>query len=389
MGEQQQSPQTRARPLGVIRALSVLKRGYNGALERLAKAFADRQPAAVLVGRRASNAAYLIDRFLDSITDDVTVARVSEPCNSPEAVLRALLGALRIDPGQDDLESLEGKAERFLSLQRKLGRRTIICFECSQDIEPWPVDRVRRLVELESGEKFGLMVILAGRPGLGKLLTKPPFDVIGLCAGQQIVAGALNANETRDYISREVRMAGYEHISDVFDLAAITVIHELCAGDVARIDTLTCMSIVLAEDQGISPITTTVVRLAHDRLNTAIEKRHKKNGADVEQQVSSSQSATGRLIVRINDKPVKEHPVGQGHILIGRGEQCDVVVDSHVVSRHHALLVHSEDGIGLLDLGSTNGTYVDGHRIDQHLLQSGDLIGVGDCTITYFAGNGA
>jgi pSer/pThr/pTyr-binding forkhead associated (FHA) protein len=59
------------------------------------------------------------------------------------------------------------------------------------------------------------------------------------------------------------------------------------------------------------------------------------------------------------------------------------------VSRHHALVIYSPSGISLLDLGSKNGTFVDGRRVNQHLLKNGDLIGVGDCTITYFAGSGA
>ena len=93
---------------------------------------------------------------------------------------------------------------------------------------------------------------------------------------------------------------------------------------------------------------------------------------------------TGRLLARLNGI-VREFPITPGHMLIGRDDLCDVPVKSPIVSRHHALVVNSESGIGLLDLGSKNGTYVDGRRVEQHALRSGDLIGVGDCTITYFA----
>jgi type II secretory pathway predicted ATPase ExeA len=334
------------------------------------------------------NAAYLIDRFLDTVPGDVTVARISEPCSSSEGALRALLEALQIDPGQRGMEMLESEVERFLSSQRKRGLRTIICFECSRDIEPWAVDRVRRLVELETKEKFGLMVVLASRPGLGTLLAKPPFDVIGSCAGQQIVAGPLNADETREYIAREVEAVGFEHINQVFELSAITVVHELCAGDIEKIEALTCLCIEMADDQGISPISTTVVRLAHDRIRKASEEQPGK-GPVTGQQAGSSQSATGRLVARINDETVKEYQIGHGHVLIGRGDQCDIVVERPIVSRHHALVIYSPSGISLLDLGSKNGTFVDGRRVNQHLLKNGDLIGVGDCTITYFAGSGA
>ena len=49
--------------------------------------------------------------------------------------------------------------------------------------------------------------------------------------------------------------------------------------------------------------------------------------------------------------------------LIGSSDQCDVVVNSPVASGRHCQLTNGPDGLILVDLGSTNGTYVDGKRI--------------------------
>jgi ABC transport system ATP-binding/permease protein len=72
-------------------------------------------------------------------------------------------------------------------------------------------------------------------------------------------------------------------------------------------------------------------------------------------------------------------PAGaQDRIRIGRAEDNDVVVADLLVSRHHAELV--SDGAGgweLVDLGSPNGTYVDGQRIRRAALQPGRLVGIG------------
>lgn len=62
---------------------------------------------------------------------------------------------------------------------------------------------------------------------------------------------------------------------------------------------------------------------------------------------------------------------------IGRDEDCDIVIPEAVVSRHHAKIVRVGSKYYLYDLKSTNGTLVNGRRIDQHLLQNGDEIQVG------------
>ncbi|MEE8078953.1 MAG: FHA domain-containing protein, partial [Pseudomonadales bacterium] len=74
-------------------------------------------------------------------------------------------------------------------------------------------------------------------------------------------------------------------------------------------------------------------------------------------------------------------------ILIGRDELCDIRIASHLVSRHHALVVNSSQGVKLVDLGSTNGTFVDGRKIKQCALQDSQVITIGDCTIEYVAGD--
>ena len=89
----------------------------------------------------------------------------------------------------------------------------------------------------------------------------------------------------------------------------------------------------------------------------------------------------------MNGVVVQERALNGGNVLIGRDKLCDIPVTSSIVSRQHALVVNLASGVGLVDLGSKNGTFVDGRRIGRHLLQSGDLISIGDCTITYFAGD--
>jgi len=69
--------------------------------------------------------------------------------------------------------------------------------------------------------------------------------------------------------------------------------------------------------------------------------------------------------------------------VIGRSSDCDVHVDDANVSRRHAEVRRIGDGYSLVDLGSTNGTEVNGQRIQETALMNGDVISVGTTRITF------
>ena len=70
-------------------------------------------------------------------------------------------------------------------------------------------------------------------------------------------------------------------------------------------------------------------------------------------------------------------------MLIGRGDEADVRIDSVFVSRYHALILRDGKQDVLLDLGSTNGLLVNSRRIVRRALRDRDLIQIGPTRVTY------
>ena len=69
--------------------------------------------------------------------------------------------------------------------------------------------------------------------------------------------------------------------------------------------------------------------------------------------------------------------------VIGRSSDCSISLSDPNVSRRHAEVRRIGDGYSLVDLGSTNGTEVNGQRIQETALMNGDVIGVGTTSITF------
>lgn len=73
----------------------------------------------------------------------------------------------------------------------------------------------------------------------------------------------------------------------------------------------------------------------------------------------------------------KSFSLHKSQIIIGRTADCDVVISSDHVSRRHALITCKDEQLVLYDQDSTNGTWVNGQRIVQHILQPNDQIQIG------------
>jgi pSer/pThr/pTyr-binding forkhead associated (FHA) protein len=81
--------------------------------------------------------------------------------------------------------------------------------------------------------------------------------------------------------------------------------------------------------------------------------------------------ATGKQMGSVISLPV-------GKFIVGREEDCHLRPNSDLVSRHHCVFTSDEYSIRLRDLGSTNGTYVNGERIrGQVILKEGDRVVIG------------
>jgi predicted component of type VI protein secretion system len=96
-------------------------------------------------------------------------------------------------------------------------------------------------------------------------------------------------------------------------------------------------------------------------------------------------SQTFQLVMRAGPNPGKAFILSKNEIVIGRDDGVDVVINAAEVSRRHTRLYLEAGGYIIEDLGSTNGTFVNGQRLTTSLpLRSGDIIMLGEAaTLVY------
>ena len=85
------------------------------------------------------------------------------------------------------------------------------------------------------------------------------------------------------------------------------------------------------------------------------------------------------MIMRTGPNPGKSFELTKNELYIGRDVNNDIVINDSEISRKHARLILQAGGFVLEDLGSTNGTFVNGQRLmGPHVLRPGELIMLGE-----------
>jgi uncharacterized protein involved in exopolysaccharide biosynthesis len=102
------------------------------------------------------------------------------------------------------------------------------------------------------------------------------------------------------------------------------------------------------------------------------------SGLDAELgQAVRPEKALAYVVLFVGDHPQRIYPVKTSSVLLGRADEAQVSIADASVSSHHARIIQNSQGFEIVDLDSTNGTFVAGKRTSRSPLRNGDQVTVG------------
>ena len=160
--EQHNVPHRRKVTVKDVRLVPVIGRHCQSSLKRLEHAYRDCRPAAVLVSRSRFAPGYVVDSFLATIDKEETVILIAQALDDPTAFMDEVVRGIGFECKDLNLSNLEDIAGLFLRYQKVHQRRTVLVV---RDIDAHGAEvraAIRKLIEKEVANEFGLMVILTG-----------------------------------------------------------------------------------------------------------------------------------------------------------------------------------------------------------------------------------
>jgi len=338
----------------------------------------------VVSGEIGSGKTTLLQSFLGEFDDDIVYALVSRAPLKPRQFLQAILVEFGFEPFEKRKVELIDMLNLFLIEQSSKGKKVILIIDEAQNLSKKVLEEVRMLSSIETHKEKILRIILAGQPELKETLESPSLKQLVQRIRLRCHIGSLDELETREYIEHRLKVAGNER-DDIIAGDAFEPVYRYSGGVPRLINTLCDTALLCAFAQGNRTVNAEDVMSAVNELDWKEQKFASGALTQVPHPVgeASESGYLTRIEVRIRGKTLSVLRFKAGRITVGRNPDNEISIESTFVSKIHAQLITHDFGCTIEDLNSTNGVFIGMKRVQQHLLEDGDVISLGYHDLVY------
>jgi hypothetical protein len=335
---------------------------------------------ATLLVRSAEPAACetVIDVLLDSLPPHALVSRFQRLPDTGEILLCGLLDQYGIEPPEASEAELRRIFEVFAEHQVGHGRVLYLSLAWRGARDEAVLDTVNWLSRLRYRAAPLVRLVLSCDAGTSpECLSSDGLGDEGRPFVIREVEG-FDATGTRNYVWQRLRLAGAADPAALMPAEVCARLYGYTGGLASRIDELarTTLTTLAADATGAGRlvVTTTQVDAAAAELGLELrpEPEHPPTAAEGEEA-----DRPPVLEVTSGGQEVMRYALDRPRMVLGRDSECDIHLDNRFVSRFQCLFMRVKRGWIMLDLGSTNGTFVNGRRIREHRLRDGDIVAMG------------
>ncbi len=369
-GLTEQPFRTHGKPLSVVSYSS-----YRDALEILRQTCESPTGLALIQGPTLSGKSTLIRQFVDTLPEECAYAVINGDGMNTKALLEGLLGQFGYDIDFNTNNELLAMLRVFAQQQAALHEPPVVIIENAHALNPSALRVLCELAKWRVRRICALKLVLVSDRSLQSIIDAPAMERISRRLTADFHLRPMTCAETDTYLHSKLEAAGSLVPSLVFPTSVCKEMWEASAGWPGILDRIALLALAQAE--------TLPVRDAH------IEKPALPNGTWDAQTIeeaeldSGDQPAPPVLFLAERGKEPERLKFEKARLLIGRSEHNDLSIDSRFVSRHHMLLVRHGSSTLLMDLNSTNGTFVNSRRVSNHVLIDDDVITVGHHSIKF------
>jgi|SRR6267142_2102040 len=236
-----------------------------------------------LIAKPGMGKTTLLFALLEHLRGSARTAFLFQAHSDPHRFLRSLITDLGIPDQGDDIAHMQRKLNEVLIREVRAGRRVVVVIDEAQNLEDSVLEAVRMLSNFEIPGTKLIQILLAGQPQLADRLARP--ELVQLRQRISILSRLkqFSANETADYISHRLKVAGYEG-KRLFAPGALAIIHSRSDGIPRNINNLCFHALSLGFANGQKRIGASILNEVLEDLDIATLGSGTANEAPVRQQ---------------------------------------------------------------------------------------------------------
>lgn len=355
----------------------------------------------VITGEIGTGKTTLIQKMLDEAGSKVTVAKIHQTQLNEIEFIQALLDQLGVNPFHTTSKvELLSMLNHFLQRKYEEGETVVVVIDEAQNLDVRVLEEIRLMSGFDSNREKLLNIFLVGQPELRETLQKPEMEQLYQRIRLRFHLDGLGFDEVRSYVryrlaisssrkflpaSPNRKLLSYQVAADKValpsDLFGDELLHDIIkyTGGIPRlINTLCDTALLTAYSRDHSAVTEEDLAAAIEDLQWVPYEQRSSYRVS-----SQYQGAKYKLYVSKDETMMSVEHLLKDKVLVGRSHNCDIKIDQTSVSGKHFQLVKAAGGYVVEDLGSTNGTFVNGDRVERKELANGDVIEVGRYAMKY------
>jgi general secretion pathway protein A len=326
-------------------------------------------------GPALSGKSTCIRQFVDSVSAEVEVAVVDGNGLNTTGLLEAVLRQFGYVLDHSSITELLSMVRVFALQQTASHEAPLLIVENAHALNPSALRTLAELTDLNLRGSSALKMILVSDRSLLSKFEEPAMNAIYKRLSHDFHLHPMTNLEAADYLYLKLRTAGSKIPEFIFPMSVCTELWRASGGWPGILDRLALLTLAKAETL---PVT-----------KELIEKPVLPQGTWDELALAKAEQKAGLppgppiLYVSLEGKTLQELTFDKTRLLVGRSEHNDIPLNSNFISRHHAMLVRNGSSTFLMDLNSTNGTFVNSTRVSNHALIHDDVITLGHHRIKF------
>ena len=307
----------------------------------------------LLHGPALSGKSTIVRQFVKGLPANVAVSIVDGSGLTAEQLLSTIVADFGYRVELQSTDDLLRMVQVIAVQQTRSHQAPIVVVENIERMNPAALEALCQVSELTYQGQHAVRIVCTGNERSPQLVKSEGLASLARRGISPFAVLALSPRESLRYLHSRLLAAGANQPDSILPMNVCDRLHELSGGLPGLLNRNAAR---VLDKAGTLPVSTQVV---DEALGAA-----------------TREPAVPELIVSTNGKIVHRYKFREKKVTVGRSSLADLVIDDDYASKFHALFMLYRDALVLIDLNSSNGTFVNSVKIKNAVLRSDDIISV-------------